>query len=46
MRLILGVLIIITLFANEVLIFKMKNLKKLNQSINKEYVYFKKKILD
>ena len=46
MKLIFGILIILTLFANEVLIFKMKNLKKLNKTINNEYAYYKKKFLD
>lgn len=46
MKLIFGVLIILTLFGNEVVTLKTKNLKKLNKAINKEYVYYKKKILD
>lgn len=44
MRAILIVLFILTLFANEVFVFDKKNLKRLTDSVNHEYVYYKKKI--
>ena len=46
MRAILIVLFILTFFANEVFVFDKKNLKRLTDSFNHKYVYYKNKIFN